>query len=220
MVTEEADKIWRDSAVAEFLGDELDLPFFERGGPLRESGASWATIIGPAGTAGLTARAGSTGLATGRNVVLSASRGTGRAASAGLKGVDHAAGVADAIHRRATQKARELLASMRRSAGTVSVQAPEATLPLVTRNKIAGDAFRDEIAGLLKSSGRQVELEVYKRTPLGKRYIDIDVWLSGRSLGGIETKFGGSRYIPTQRAKDAWLRIVKDYPVNVVRPGQ
>jgi hypothetical protein len=56
--------------------------------------------------------------------------------------------------------------------------------------------------------------------PFGKRFIDIDVWLDGRNLGGIETKFGGARYTPLQRVKDTWLRIVEDYPVNVVRPGQ
>ena len=46
--------------------------------------------------------------------MLRASRGTRTAASVGLKGVDRAAEIADAIHRRAAQKAKDLLASMRR----------------------------------------------------------------------------------------------------------
>ena len=36
-------------------------------------------------------------------------------------------------------------------------------------------------------------------------------------LGGIETKFGSSRYTPLQRVKDTWLQLVDDYTVNVVR---
>ncbi|XHO60503.1 hypothetical protein BCC0191_003624 [Burkholderia ambifaria] len=35
-------------------------------------------------------------------------------------------------------------------------------------------------------------------------------------MGGIETKFGGSRYLPSQRAKDEWLRQ-NGYPVNLIR---
>jgi hypothetical protein len=35
-------------------------------------------------------------------------------------------------------------------------------------------------------------------------------------LGGIETKTGNSRYHPSQRAKDEWLRQ-NGYPVDLVR---
>ena len=84
-------------------------------------------------------------------------------------------------------------------------------------NRAAGNAFRDEIAGLLRQAGRDVRTEVYKRTPFGKRFIDIEVRLDGKLLGGIETKTGGSAYTATQRAKDMWLRLVQRYPVNVVR---
>jgi hypothetical protein len=37
-----------------------------------------------------------------------------------------------------------------------------------------------------------------------------------KELGGVETKAGGSRYLPGQRAKDEWLKQ-NSYPVNVVR---
>jgi hypothetical protein len=86
----------------------------------------------------------------------------------------------------------------------------------VQANRAAGNAFRDEIAGLLQKEGREVATEVYKKTPFGKRFIDIEVSHGGKVLGGIETKVGGSRYLPAQRAKDAWLNLT-GYPVNVVR---
>ena len=59
--------------------------------------------------------------------------------------------------------------------------------------------------------------EVYKKTPFGKRFIDIEVSQNGKVLGGIETKVGGSRYTPLQRAKDLWLWYRDGYKVNVVR---
>jgi hypothetical protein len=87
----------------------------------------------------------------------------------------------------------------------------------VQANRAAGNAFRDEVAQTLRDAGRQVETEVYKRTPFGKRFIDIEVSDGGKVLGGVETKLGGSRYLPSQRAKDAWLQWFENYPVNVVR---
>lgn len=39
----------------------------------------------------------------------------------------------------------------------------------------------------------------------------------GTILGGIETKFGNSRYLSSQRAKDNWLYMMENYPINVVR---
>jgi len=95
--------------------------------------------------------------------------------------------------------------------------AAETAVPQVTANRLAGNLFRDEIAGLLKAEGRDVSTEVYKSTPFGKRFIDIEVSKDGQVLGGIETKFGGSRYTPAQRAKDWWLKANDGYIVNVVR---
>jgi len=89
--------------------------------------------------------------------------------------------------------------------------------PQVTLNKEAGDAFRDEIADQFEKAGYEVEKEVVKETPFGLRKMDIQVSKDGQVLGGIETKVGGSRYLPSQRAKDEWLRRTQGYPVNVVR---
>ena len=87
---------------------------------------------------------------------------------------------------------------------------------LVQANRTAGNLFRDELAAALRAEGRTVNTEVYKWTPFGKRYMDLDVWHNGVNLGGIETKVGGSRYKTLQRLKDAWLEA-NDYPVNLVR---
>jgi len=100
---------------------------------------------------------------------------------------------------------------------TTSARVPVANVPQVTVNKVAGNTFRDEVAGALRNEGFGVKTEVYKRTPFGKRYIDIEVSQGGRTLGGIETKVGNSPYTSSQRLKDTWLRVVEDYPVTVVR---
>lgn len=90
---------------------------------------------------------------------------------------------------------------------------------LVQANRTAGNLFRDELAAALRAEGRTVNTEVFKKTPFGPRYMDLDVWHNGVNLGGIETKVGGSRYLPLQRLKDAWLGA-NGYPVNLVRkPG-
>ena len=104
----------------------------------------------------------------------------------------------------ATVSGAGLFAGLFRSAG------PQA-------NRIAGNAFRDEIAAILQSQGRTVATEVSKKTPFGWRYIDIEVSQGGRILGGIETKLGGSPYKVSQRAKDYYLKVVEGYPVNVIR---
>jgi RHS repeat-associated protein len=90
-------------------------------------------------------------------------------------------------------------------------------VPQITLNRIQGNAFRDEFAELLRDAGRDVRTEVYKWTPFGKRYIDIEVQKNQVPLGGIETKTGQSPYTVLQRTKDLWLRITQNYPVNVVR---
>jgi len=90
---------------------------------------------------------------------------------------------------------------------------------LVQANRTAGNLFRDELAAALRAEGRTVNTEVFKRTPFGNRYMDLDVWHNGINLGGIEAKVGGSRYLPLQRLKDAWLGA-NGYPVQLVRkPG-
>jgi RHS repeat-associated protein len=85
----------------------------------------------------------------------------------------------------------------------------------IKANKARGDAFRDEIADLV-GKDRDVQTEVVKQTPFGKRVIDIEVSKNGKVLGGIETKTGNSRYSASQRAKDEWLRQ-NGYPVDLVR---
>lgn len=89
----------------------------------------------------------------------------------------------------------------------------------VQLNRIAGNAFRDQLANGLIQEGREVATEVYKWTQFGKRFMDIEVSAGGKVLGGIETKAGGSRYTPLQRLKDIWLDVNTKggYPVQVVR---
>lgn len=87
----------------------------------------------------------------------------------------------------------------------------------VQANRAAGNAFRDEIAAQLEQAGMDVQTEVYKKTPFGARFIDIEVSQGGNVLGGVETKVGGSPYLPSQRTKDWWLKNAEGYPVNVVR---
>ena len=91
----------------------------------------------------------------------------------------------------------------------------------VTLNRAAGNAWRDELADLMRQiPGRVVNKEVYKWTPFGKRFIDVDIRVAGEEfemyLGGIEAKAGAARYGPWQRLKDLWLGY-QNYPVTVVR---
>jgi RHS repeat-associated protein len=88
---------------------------------------------------------------------------------------------------------------------------------LLKANKAKGDAFRDDIADRLEKSGLKVKKETVIETPFGNRRMDIEVSNNGKKLGGIETKTGNSRYTPSQRAKDNYLKKHKNYPVNVVR---
>ena len=89
----------------------------------------------------------------------------------------------------------------------------------VQRNRMAGNAYRDEVANGLKAEGREVRIEVPKKTPFGSRVIDIEVEYNGKVQGGIETKVGSSRYHPLQRIKDIWLDLNTPggYPVQEVR---
>ena len=76
----------------------------------------------------------------------------------------------------------------------------------VAANRTAGNAFRDTVADRLENElgFNIVGKEVTVRTPLGRRVFDI----LGERNGGLvnfETKLGGSRYLPRQRAKDFYL---------------
>jgi RHS repeat-associated protein len=86
----------------------------------------------------------------------------------------------------------------------------------VAANKVAGDMFRDEIASAFENNGYKVATEVGKKTPFGRRVIDVEVSKNGEVLGGIEAKAGKSRYLPWQMAKDEYLRRT-GYPVQLVR---
>ena len=99
------------------------------------------------------------------------------------------------------------------------IEAADEAAPLaqVTLNRIAGNAFRDSLAASLRAAGRDVETEVYKSTPFGKRFIDIEVSKDGQVLGGIETKVGSSPYTSLQQLKDWWLKDALGYTVNVAR---
>jgi hypothetical protein len=86
-------------------------------------------------------------------------------------------------------------------------------------NKIAGDAWRDEVKRALEAEGRTVYPEVTKSTPFGTRVIDLEVYEDEALLGGIETKVGNSRYLQMQRLKDIWLDLNTQggYPVQLLR---
>jgi len=83
-------------------------------------------------------------------------------------------------------------------------------------NRAKGDAYRDQVSESLTAAGRSVTKEVTKQTPFGRRVIDIEVKHNGKTLGGVETKTGNSRYTSSQRAKDNYLKQ-QGYPVNVSR---
>ena len=61
-----------------------------------------------------------------------------------------------------------------------------------------------------------VRKEASVRTPFGMRRIDILGERNG-SLVNFETKLGGSRYLPDQQAKDAWMSRVG---VDIYGTGQ
>jgi RHS repeat-associated protein len=101
--------------------------------------------------------------------------------------------------------------------GKIVGKTAKSVAPSIKQLRAEGNAFRDELADLLRAEGRQVQTKMFKRTPFGPRYIDIDVSYNGVNLGGIETKLGNARYTASQRAKDTWLKIWDNYPVQVVR---
>ncbi|WP_221887776.1 RHS repeat domain-containing protein [Chitinophaga polysaccharea] len=115
------------------------------------------------------------------------------------------------------------VSTISRGAGQAAVTAAARRASSAQANRLAGNAFRDELAAALEAEGRTVVKEVYKKTPFGKRFIDLDVWTApaefgGKNLGGIEAKASMSaRYRASQRAKDLWLLVTEKYRVDVVR---
>jgi hypothetical protein len=111
-------------------------------------------------------------------------------------------------------------------ASTAPVMPPT---PPVSVLRTQGNSYRDLIADLLakelaaQGQGSTVVVEapggpIRKDTPFGPRFIDIEIRdAQGKPLGGIEVKDGNSRYKPSQRAKDEWLRLNEGYSVTVVR---
>jgi hypothetical protein len=91
-------------------------------------------------------------------------------------------------------------------------------------NKAKGDAFRDELAALFaKDPSNEVLTEVSFRTDLGYRRYDVALY---KRVGGgvaedpyllIEAKVGGSRYLRSQRMKDALIMKAQNIPVILVR---
>lgn len=80
-------------------------------------------------------------------------------------------------------------------------------------NKLAGDAYRNDVASYLRENGRDVLTDGENRkamtfgTPYGPRIFDMGVWDdAGRLVAYVETKWGKKRYGGTQKKKDEYLR--------------
>jgi hypothetical protein len=90
-------------------------------------------------------------------------------------------------------------------------------LGAIAQNKKAGDAFRDDVATAIEATGDKVVKEVTIKTPYGNRRYDMMVTDAfGRLKGFIEAKVGSSRYLPSQQAKDNWMRSL-GFIVDVIR---
>jgi RHS repeat-associated protein len=89
----------------------------------------------------------------------------------------------------------------------------------LAENKAAGDAFRDQLVDLLGKQGYDVTPEVNFPTPFGNRRFDLVVRRGGEIVYAIEAKIGNSRYRPSQRAKDFFLKRLKNVPVLLIRKG-
>ena len=79
-------------------------------------------------------------------------------------------------------------------------------LPQVTLNRLRGKKAEADVERVLRSSPAvsKVRTQVYYRTPIGRRYVDIEFSAGGRRFI-VEVKSGGARYGPVQRAKDAYI---------------
>ncbi len=100
---------------------------------------------------------------------------------------------------------------------------PPSTGTTLQNNKANGDAFRDFLVELFRraiaEAGSEIEIVIEKtvETPLGFRRLDLAFYRGVTFIGGIEAKFGASRYLTTQRAKDAWIYLDTGYQVTVQR---
>ena len=101
-------------------------------------------------------------------------------------------------------------------------------VPQVLANQAAGNAFRDATAARLEGEGWNIaDTEFRVNTPFGIRVTDILGERNG-DYCGFETKLGGSRYLPSQMAKDTYISrfggTLSDgsmirYPTVVIRGG-
>jgi RHS repeat-associated protein len=53
----------------------------------------------------------------------------------------------------------------------------------ITRNRELGNKLRNQVAAIFKRIGFEVELEVYKPTAFGPRFIDVEIRHRGKALG-------------------------------------
>lgn len=104
--------------------------------------------------------------------------------------------------------------------GYFASSAEKLALRKALRNKAVGDEFRDKVAKVFRFLGAGVGIEVYKKTPMGRRFIDIELSIAGRGERpadavsgavypglGLECKAGiFSRYGGLQKIKDDWLK--------------
>ena len=88
----------------------------------------------------------------------------------------------------------------------------------ITKNKELGNKLRDKVAAVFKRIGFDVALEVYKPTPYGPRFIDVEIRYRGKAMG-FEVKLGGSPYTGDQKKKDDWLWRNQGYRVILIRGG-
>ena len=61
-----------------------------------------------------------------------------------------------------------------------------------------------------------VQTQVYYRTPLGKRFVDIQYDIGVRRII-VEVKTGKSRYTRLQRAKDTWIARRYGFERHLIR---
>jgi RHS repeat-associated protein len=140
------------------------------------------------------------------NLLFLLTLGKGPVSLVGASGDVAAASVADTVAAGATDATAGVLSAGERAA----------------LNQGLGNGWRDQVAAEMDSlPNRVANTEVYKWTPFGRRFIDVEVSdESGQVLGGIETKFGDSPYTVLQEWKDMWLQYFQGYRVNVLRyPG-
>jgi RHS repeat-associated protein len=88
-------------------------------------------------------------------------------------------------------------------------------------NHKSGKSFERKVAKKFRDMGYYVRTNVYKWTPYGARFIDVEVWTFEKGvyklLGGIEAKVGNSPYTFMQQVKDAYLKATHGYTVTELR---